>query len=228
MTMTTSSDRAVRQRDLVPPVELANWHVLVVGVGAVGRQVALQLATMGTGAMTLVDHDTVAVENLAVQGYRPHEIGQPKVEATANACRRLLPEIGLDAHAGRFTRSAPLDLSCLAQPQQPKLAVFACVDSMSGRRLVFDTVRNYAHLLIDGRMAGETLRVVTAVLPAEDTYYATTLFDDSRAQPLCNQSVVGFTAFRRVIAAEQVITPSDYDDRLTGLLVATVSGNVIR
>src|SRR4051812_2050179 len=79
----TSGDRAVRQRDLVPPAALAAYHVLVVGVGAVGRQVALQLAALGADAMTIVDDDTVAVENLAVQGYSPAEIGLPKVEAVA-------------------------------------------------------------------------------------------------------------------------------------------------
>lgn len=184
MNATTSSDRAVRQRDLVPPAELASWHVLVVGVGAIGRQVALQLAAMGAGTMTLVDHDTVAIENLAVQGYRPHEIGQAKVQATAKACLKLLPELEVQAHANRFTRSAHLNLPCLSRPQLPKLAVFACVDSMSGRRLIFDTVRHHADLLIDGRMAGETLRVVTAGRPTDDSYYATTLFDDSQAHPM--------------------------------------------
>ena len=184
MSATTSIDRAIRQRDLVPPAELAHWHVLVVGAGAIGRQVALQLAAMGATNLTLVDHDVVAVENLAVQGYHPHEIGQAKVDATAGACLRLLPHISLGAHANRFTRSAHLDLPCLARPQLPKLAVFACVDSMSGRRLIFDTVRHHANLLIDGRMAGETLRVVTAGRPTDDNYYATTLFDDSQAHPM--------------------------------------------
>ena len=184
MSATTSIDRAIRQRDFVPHAELAHWHVLVVGVGAIGRQVALQLAAMGATDMTLVDHDVVAVENLAVQGYRPHEIGQAKVDATGSACRRLLPEIDLHTQTGRFTRSAHLDLPCLSKPMLPKLAVFACVDSMSGRRLIFDTVRHHAQLLIDGRMAGETLRVVTAGRPVDDSHYATTLFDDSQAHPM--------------------------------------------
>ena len=189
MTATTASDpkrsdRAVRQRDLVPPAELANWHALVIGVGAIGRQVALQLAAMGIGSMTLVDHDHVAIENLAVQGYRPHEIGRPKVEVTAQACRRILPELKIQTRDGRFTRSAALDLPCLVSPPAPKLVVFACVDSMSGRRLVFETVRSSAQLLIDGRMAGETLRVLASVRPAEDVYYPTTLFEDDRAHPM--------------------------------------------
>lgn len=188
MNATTSFDalsarRAVRQRDLVPPAELVQWHVLVVGVGAIGRQVALQLAAMGAASMTIVDDDVVAEENLAVQGYGPHEIGLPKVEAVANQCRLLLPEIDLNRYAARFNRSSALELPCLARPMQPKLAVFACVDAMSGRRMVFETVRQQAHLLVDGRMAGETVRVLCSTAPSDDRYYPSTLFEDSQAHP---------------------------------------------
>jgi sulfur carrier protein ThiS adenylyltransferase len=41
----------------------------VIGVGAIGRQVALQLAALGVPDLSLYDPDTVAVENLAPQGY---------------------------------------------------------------------------------------------------------------------------------------------------------------
>lgn len=180
---TTSPDRAVRQRDLVPPPALADYHVLVVGVGAIGRQVALQLAALGATAMTIVDDDVVAVENLAVQGYAPHEIGLAKVEAVATSCRTLLPEVELDARPERFTRASLHSLSCLTGRWRPKLAVFACVDGMGGRRIVFETVRHHAALLVDGRMAGETLRVLTSPNPAQDGYYPTTLFEDNRAHP---------------------------------------------
>ena len=44
--------RDVRQRDLVPPQALARCHA-VVGVGSIGRAVALQLAAIGVPAMTL-------------------------------------------------------------------------------------------------------------------------------------------------------------------------------
>ena len=50
-------DRDIRQRELVPPGELAGVHAVVIGVGSVGRQVALQLAALGVPALTLYDHD---------------------------------------------------------------------------------------------------------------------------------------------------------------------------
>ena len=39
--------RFIRQRDIVPPEALGQCKPTVIGVGAIGRQVALQLAAMG-------------------------------------------------------------------------------------------------------------------------------------------------------------------------------------
>lgn len=99
------SRRDIRQRDLVPPQKLGACHALLIGVGAVGRQVALQLAATGISQMTLVDHDNVAVENLAPQGYWPEDLGRAKVEATAQLCRKINPQIIVDVHPQRFRRT---------------------------------------------------------------------------------------------------------------------------
>lgn len=52
-------DRFSRQDDLVPRAALANQKVTIIGVGAIGRQVALQLAAIGTKHLQLVDFDHV-------------------------------------------------------------------------------------------------------------------------------------------------------------------------
>ena len=44
----TEPDRFTRQRELVPAERLAAVTATVIGVGAIGRQVALQLAAIGT------------------------------------------------------------------------------------------------------------------------------------------------------------------------------------
>ncbi len=61
-------ERYSRQRDIVPPDRLAACKVTVVGVGAVGRQVALQLSAMGVSWLQLVDFDIVESSDLASQG----------------------------------------------------------------------------------------------------------------------------------------------------------------
>ena len=62
-------DRDLRQRDIIPPPALAACHATVIGVGAIGRQVALQLAAIGIPKLTLIDFDVVEPVNLAPQGY---------------------------------------------------------------------------------------------------------------------------------------------------------------
>ena len=163
-------ERDVRQRSLVPPERLAACHALVVGVGAIGRQVALQLAALGTPRLTLFDHDTVGIENLAPQGYGCEDVGLSKVEATAAICRRCNPDIELTIFAERFRRSTARALD----PRQ--WIVFACVDSIATRRLLWEAVHERVACFLDGRMSAEVVRVLAAGEPALDRYYPTTLF----------------------------------------------------
>ena len=82
------SERDLRQREIVPPERLAACKATVIGVGAIGRQVALQLAAMGVPWLQLVDPDTVEAVNLGCQGYLEEDLGKPKVETTAALCLR--------------------------------------------------------------------------------------------------------------------------------------------
>lgn len=183
----TPPGRDTRQRDLVPPQRLRDCHALVIGVGAVGRQVALQLAALGASRLTLVDDDTVGVENLAAQGYWPTDLGQPKVEATARLCRSIHPEAVVTAVPQRFARSSVERLRLVGGGADAgtdaafHLACFACVDSINTRRLLWDALRHHAAFWCDSRMAAETLRVLASGSPPADAYYAATLFDGSRA-----------------------------------------------
>ncbi len=164
-------DRDVRQRDLVPPDKLARCHAVVVGVGSVGRQVALQLAATGVPAMTLYDPDSVGVENLAPQGFWETDVGDPKVDAVANVCHQVLPRMELHARRERFRKSA-----VKGWPADRDHAVFCCVDSIAARKLVWEAVRGAAAFFADGRMAAEVVRVLASGRPADDRAYAATLF----------------------------------------------------
>ena len=58
-------ERYSRQHDIVPAERLAACKASVIGVGAIGRQVALQLVAMGISWLQLIDHDKVEWSNLA-------------------------------------------------------------------------------------------------------------------------------------------------------------------
>jgi sulfur carrier protein ThiS adenylyltransferase len=173
------ADRDLRQRQLVPPDRLASCHALVIGVGAIGRQVAMQLAALGVPAMDLIDFDLVSIENLAPQGYWPADLGQEKVQATADLCRCIHPEIELQTHAERFRRSLVKSLACLKAGQR-KVVVFACVDSMDARKLLWESLAGRVSFFVDGRMSAEVVRVLASGDPGSERHYPTTLFSEEQ------------------------------------------------
>lgn len=85
--MAEATDRFVRQGDLVPRSRLQDVLVTVIGVGAIGRQVALQLAAMGATRLQLIDFDRVEATNVTTQGYFTSDIGQPSRLMALNRCR---------------------------------------------------------------------------------------------------------------------------------------------
>jgi molybdopterin-synthase adenylyltransferase len=183
--------RDLRQRDIIPPGRLALCHAVVVGVGAIGRQVALQLAAVGIPLLVLYDDDTVAEENLAPQGYRPDQLGLAKVDATAVDCQRIHPGAHVIPKAERFRRSTARQVTV----GDRSFVIFACVDSIATRKLVWESVRSLAALFVDGRMNAEVMRVLATDRPAADRYYATTLFEAGQAYAgACTAKATIYTA----------------------------------
>jgi molybdopterin/thiamine biosynthesis adenylyltransferase len=166
------TDRDLRQRDLIPRERLNATTATVIGVGAIGRQVALQLAALGVGRLTLMDPQTVETVNLAPQAYFELDVNQLKVLATAQTCRQLNSAVKIDAAPRRFTRSSEVGD-----------VVFACVDAIDTRRLIYESVRQKARLLIDGRMAAEVVRVLAVPLTDDSAWYCGTLFNAAEAYP---------------------------------------------
>ena len=165
-------ERYSRQQDIVPIERLAACKATVIGVGAIGRQIALQLAAMGISWLQLIDFDVVESSNLASQGYLEDDLGRKKVHATADLCQQI--NHGLEVHEvdGRFRRSTEIGN-----------IVFCCVDSIETRRLIWQAVMNRVDCFIDGRMTAEVLRVLVAHDNTSREHYPTTLFSASEAHP---------------------------------------------
>jgi len=165
-----SSERYSRQQELIPPERLAACPATVIGIGAIGRQVALQLAAIGIGNLQLIDFDIVEESNVASQGYREHDIGQLKVNATAEACRQINAELSVNEVETRFRRSMSIGD-----------AVFCCVDSIDTRRLIWEATKDRTRFFTDGRMNAEVIRVLSASDQASREHYPTTLFSAEQA-----------------------------------------------
>ena len=168
--MSVPQDRFRRQAELVPAEQLALQTVTVIGVGAIGRQVALQLASIGARQMTLIDFDHVESSNVTTQGYRHEQIGWAKVDATAADVRAVDSSVAVHTVCDRF------------RPHQDTgKAVFVCVDSIAARSAIWRKLRRRCDFWCDGRMRGEVVRVLCSQKPPTDEHYAGTLFDPAEA-----------------------------------------------
>ena len=169
--MTTENDeRYSRQTDIVPPERIADCKATVIGVGAIGRQVALQLSAMGIPWLQIIDHDKVEWSNLASQGYLEGDMGQIKVNATLDLCWRINANSQIHAVPERFRRSMEIGN-----------VVFCAVDRIDVRRLIWESVKDKASFFVDGRMSAEVLRILSACDDESRKHYPTTLFRPDEA-----------------------------------------------
>ena len=171
MDLNRTPSRYDRQADLVPQQRLAELKTTVIGVGAIGRQVAIQLTAIGVRNLQIVDFDTVDLSNVTTQGYPNSKIGLLKVAALSEDLQMIDPSIRLEQVPERW------------QPHlRPGEAVFCGVDSISARTAIWKNVNVRCQFWCDGRMLGEVVRILTVSEDAGRRRYPTTHFDQSEAQ----------------------------------------------
>ncbi|MFH1615394.1 MAG: ThiF family adenylyltransferase [Planctomycetota bacterium] len=164
------SDRFSRQADIVPRERILDCTATIIGVGAIGRQVAIQLTAIGVPHLQLVDFDSVETSNLATQGFMQKDLKRPKVDVTAEFVRGMNNDLIVEVLFERFKRSTPVG-NC----------VFACVDSIEIRKLIWEAVKDKVSFYCDGRMSAEVLRIITACDEKSRGYYPQTLFTSEQA-----------------------------------------------
>jgi len=164
--------RNERQEGMFPAKTLQDITAAVVGVGAIGRQVALQLASVGIPRLILIDPDVVEEVNLGPQGWNESDLGDNKVYGAAVSCVALSSGTEVIAVPEKFKKSKGRNLE----------VIFCCVDKMAARELIFSLARTTCRFFADGRMSSQVCRILTATDPESREHYRTTLFPDSEAQ----------------------------------------------
>ncbi|MFN3722616.1 MAG: ThiF family adenylyltransferase [Paracoccaceae bacterium] len=122
---------------------LASAQVLVVGAGGLGVPVLQYLAGAGVGQITLVDGDRVAEHNLHRQPlYRMDQIGQPKVQAAADALAALNPDVTVTPCADWLSPANAPEWVAAAD------VVIDCADTFAASLALSDACRDTATPLI--------------------------------------------------------------------------------
>lgn len=159
-----------RQASIVPQI-LHDQHVVVIGVGAVGREVVRTLVCNGVPKITIFDFDIVEEHNVSTQGYHYADINRPKVECTAEEALRLNPNVEIIAVNDRWRPNKNMQFD----------AAFFCVDSLSMRGKLFNYFAEAVGFIGDSRIGGEQIRLLSVSDDASKMHYPTTITADATA-----------------------------------------------
>jgi molybdopterin/thiamine biosynthesis adenylyltransferase len=78
---------------------LKRAHVAIFGVGGLGSHVAMSLAALGVGRLTLIDYDIVEYKNLNRQLlYTGEDVGELKTAAATRRLAQINPHVRVSAH----------------------------------------------------------------------------------------------------------------------------------
>jgi molybdopterin/thiamine biosynthesis adenylyltransferase len=149
---------------------MEKMEVTVVGVGAGGRNTALMLAAIGVPKLQIIDFDVIDLPNITTQGYSKLDLGRPKVEALEESIRDMTEDCEVEAINDRWRPT--LDIHKV---------IFCCVDKIEARELIWKKVGEASDFWVDGRMLGETIRILAAADSKSRDYYPTTLFKEEES-----------------------------------------------
>jgi sulfur carrier protein ThiS adenylyltransferase len=187
------AERNTRFRDILKPEVLKKTHAVVVGVGAIGRQLALQLSSVGAKNLWFIDPDTVEIENLGAQGFLELDMGKPKVDAVREMCLALNGQVNIKISQTKFRKEFVRTMVEAAEssedddPSAFRYIVFSCVDDMKARKSIWTAFTDMfiseefgfdpRALFVDSRMGSETARVLAVSSTSGVDYYPRTLFE---------------------------------------------------
>ena len=124
---------------------LAQSRVAIVGLGGLGSFVALELAHLGVGHLTLIDPDEVEETNLnRLLGAEPTDAGKSKVAVYERLIRRIAPSTQVEALPVPIIDADALNLAKGAD------ILVGCVDSHGARMTLNQMAIRYLIPLVDG------------------------------------------------------------------------------
>lgn len=150
----------------------------IIGCGAVGSKVAIELTRLGCNNFVLWDEDIVSDVNLTNQSFFHKQIGSKKTEALASQMLAINPNIKVE-QKGFFTEETADYIN------YSKCVVFSLPDTMKVRKLVFDKVKlNYCCIRLIETRIGLWDFMIYSINPMnslEVSKYEETLYSDEEA-----------------------------------------------
>lgn len=166
------------------PASVKN-DIHIIGVGATGSFVAMELARMGCPVLNIYDFDDVEIHNIPNQYYDTGDLGKLKAEALADKLRLINPDITVNVGKEAVT---PEDISKMSG------YLFSLVDSMKVRKELWEAAKTNANIINvwESRLGSDQARVYS--LPIEEgkdySKYEQDFYDDDNAEmSACGTSI---------------------------------------
>ncbi len=138
-----SFDRQVRIIGKEPQTRLQEMTAAIVGVGATGSSVAVQLARIGIRKLTIVDKDVIDATNLPrVYGSTKKDIGKPKVDVLKKHVKGF-SKTKVEAVHADITKD---DTTSILKESD---VIFGCTDNLTSRAVLNDISVQYYIPLVD-------------------------------------------------------------------------------
>ena len=162
----------------------------IIGVGATGSFVAMELARMGCPVLNLYDFDDVEIHNIPNQYYDNNDLGKLKVEALAEKLKLINPNIVVNVHT-----TAVLPVADDEHPGIDKMSgyVFLLVDSMKVRKELWAAAKENKNIIHcwESRLGSDQARVYSLDMSVKDfSKYEADFYDDDNAEvSACGTSI---------------------------------------
>lgn len=175
-----------RQLDIIDP-KLLNFPIRIIGAGGIGSWTTLALAKMGCSKLTVQDFDKVDITNTGSQIYSDNDIGHDKTEAL----NFNLEQLGLYDLKRDNSKWEPGQK--ITEP-----VVIMALDSLETRKALWQELKKNpkVNLVIDGRMAGDFLRIFYVPLNGDYAKYEQYFVERNSIDPTpCTGKAVVYNVF---------------------------------
>ena len=171
MSVEVASVDPVFARNPVEAASLRDRHVCIIGLGSGGSALSLMAARAGVGRFTLVDPDTLALENVGRHMLSRESAGQLKVKAVKRAIKAVNPAAEVSAIAKDFRTLNPAEYLNAAPPNLLVGATdsFACEAMLNALSLEAGIPAVYAGCW-GAAATGEILYVVPGKTPCFECF----------------------------------------------------------
>ncbi len=133
--------------------------VLLAGAGALGNEVAKNLAMLGVGRIIIADRDTVELSNISRMIFFDHSsLGKNKAEVLAKNVHKKYPHVETAAYRGDL-ESMPLKVYLDSD------VIVSGLDNVISRIYLSQISRKYSIPLVDGGILGLTARIQVYIPP---------------------------------------------------------------